>query len=201
MLMPPVPTLPLPPGPRLCSLLAFGVGMLFPTLESFKAIESKQLGDDTQVPARSPRLALLTAEPPRGPARWRRHAAALPPASPPLRCVCVTCWLCFTVAPAVADVLGVLLGAALRGAGGLALPRLVRRPAPPGGWRATCVPLLRGGRPAVAAAHGVAPWCCRTRRRIPLYRLLRVGALAWLALPQTRVRPAGALGRRLLVRC
>jgi len=32
-------------------MLAFFVGMVFPTFESFKAIESKNPGDDTQVPA------------------------------------------------------------------------------------------------------------------------------------------------------
>lgn len=34
---------------RLRSLLAFAVGMVWPTLESMKAIESKGVGDDTQV--------------------------------------------------------------------------------------------------------------------------------------------------------
>ena len=45
-------------------MLAFGVGMVFPTFESFKAIESKQLGDDTQVgwrPTSACSAALLTA--------------------------------------------------------------------------------------------------------------------------------------------
>lgn len=57
----------MPPRParlRLCSMLAFGVGMVFPTFESFKAIESKQLGDDTQVgwrPTSACSAALLTA--------------------------------------------------------------------------------------------------------------------------------------------
>jgi hypothetical protein len=35
--------------PPLCRIAALLVGLFFPTLESMKAIESKQLGDDTQV--------------------------------------------------------------------------------------------------------------------------------------------------------
>lgn len=78
---------------NLCRMLAFFVGMVFPTYESFKAIESKYPGDDTQ---------------------WLMY------------------WVCYAVLLSLEQV---------------AWPFLV--------W-------------------------------IPFYRLVRVVALAWLALPQTR---------------
>ena len=121
----------------------------------------------------------------------------------------------------MADVLGVLLGAAVAGAGGLARPHVVRSGA---GQPWLGLGNSEGACTAVHMSCNCVAWIdlsalpmhifcviCMTVSmralpaqpptcRIPFYRFVRVGALAWLALPQTRVR-AGLLINVLPAAC
>jgi hypothetical protein len=83
-----------------CSLAAFVVGLVFPTLESMKAIESHQTGDDKQVQcvrAAVARSAALGAalDAPLGRTRGRPSPTACPGCFPPAA-QWLTYWVCYS---------------------------------------------------------------------------------------------------------